>query len=101
MPGVLGIGFHQLDLLVVAAGKFQIIDGLLIDVEHGRRGAVFRRHVRDGGAVDQGQAGCAFAVEFQIRSGENTSELLSLMRITYAVFTLKKKRLTNSYISLA
>src|SRR3546814_5065195 len=33
------------------------------------------------------------------RSEENTSELLSLMRISYAVFCLKKKKLVN-YISL-
>src|SRR3546814_7857407 len=31
------------------------------------------------------------------RSEEHTSELQSLMRITYAVFCLKKKRLLNTY----
>src|SRR3546814_4100235 len=38
---------------------------------------------RDGGRVLQGRAG---------RSEEHTSELQSLMRISYAVFCLKKKK---------
>src|SRR3546814_7683891 len=32
-----------------------------------------------------------------VRSEEHTSELQSLMRISYAVFCLKKKKLTQSY----
>src|SRR3546814_4063240 len=35
----------------------------------------------------------------QIRSEEHTSELQSLMRISYAVFCLKKKNKTNTSIS--
>src|SRR3546814_1438431 len=34
------------------------------------------------------------------RSEEHTSELQSLMRISYAVFCLKKKKITNSSYSL-
>src|SRR3546814_1425223 len=34
----------------------------------------------------------------QIRSEEHTSELQSLMRISYAVFCLKKKKHKNNYI---
>src|SRR3546814_5583831 len=34
------------------------------------------------------------------RSEEHTSELKSLMRISYAVFCLKTKRLTQTYYSL-
>src|SRR3546814_2866445 len=34
------------------------------------------------------------------RSEEHTSELQSLMRISYAVFCLKKKKTANSYTSL-
>src|SRR3546814_4266166 len=44
------------------------------------------------------QAGCAFfAPGFfaQARSEEHTSELQSLMRISYAVFCLKKKKNTH------
>src|SRR3546814_1366798 len=34
-----------------------------------------------------------------VRSEEHTSELQSLMRISYAVFCLKKKRVNNTHIS--
>src|SRR3546814_5712332 len=37
-----------------------------------------------------------FAVELELRSEEHTSELQSLMRISYAVFCLKKKNKTNT-----
>src|SRR3546814_5088475 len=36
-----------------------------------------------------------------VRSEEHTSELQSLMRISYAVFCLKKKIKMNSYVSLS
>src|SRR3546814_10119696 len=35
-----------------------------------------------------------------VRSEEHTSELQSLMRISYAVFCLKKKKITPHYIRL-
>src|SRR3546814_1045776 len=43
------------------------------------------------------EAGCAIAVDRMgnIRSEEHTSELQSLMRISYAVFCLKKKKTIN------
>src|SRR3546814_4133717 len=34
------------------------------------------------------------------RSEEHTSELQSLMRISYAVFCLKNKKLTHSYVNI-
>src|SRR3546814_10487027 len=37
--------------------------------------------------------------EHRIRSEEHTSELQSLMRISYAVFCLKKKRTTDTQIN--
>src|SRR3546814_7521627 len=43
---------------------------------------------REGGGVDQDECGL---VEGADRSEEHTSELQSLMRISYAVFCLKKK----------
>ena len=55
-PAVLRVGLDQLHLLVVAAGELQVVDGLLVDVEHRRGGAVFRRHVGDGRAVAEGEA---------------------------------------------
>src|SRR3546814_4969952 len=39
--------------------------------------------------------GLSFAVIRMIRSEEHTSELQSLMRISYAVFCLKKKKYKN------
>src|SRR3546814_8992011 len=45
-------------------------------------------------AVDQGLASDSSAL-VTIRSEEHTSELQSLMRISYAVFCLKKKKTTN------
>src|SRR3546814_3921035 len=41
-----------------------------------------------------------FAQEEMLRSEEHTSELQSLMRISYAVFCLKKKTATTSHTSL-
>src|SRR3546814_5661623 len=38
---------------------------------------------------------CAQSARFSLRSEEHTSELQSLMRISYAVFFLKKKMITN------
>src|SRR3546814_7791335 len=40
----------------------------------------------------RGGAGAEKRVEHKIRSEEHTSELQSLMRISYAVFCLKKKK---------
>src|SRR3546814_3715237 len=37
-------------------------------------------------------------IKEHVRSEEHTSELQSLMRISYAVFCLKKKQLTNNQI---
>ena len=73
----LGVGLDQRDAVVVAAGQTQIIDGLLVDVEHRRGGAVFRRHVGDGGAITDRQAVGTFAVELQIRADHSlaTQEL--------------------------
>src|SRR3546814_3473201 len=51
--------------------------------------AVLQRHQRGKGGIIQQPA--------LIRSEEHTSELQSLMRISYAVFCLKKKKKTTSY----
>ena len=66
--GQLGVVFHQRHLLRLAAGELQVVDGLLVDVEHRRRGAVFRAHIGDGGAVANRQAVGAFAKELHIRA---------------------------------
>src|SRR3546814_7914656 len=49
-----------------------------------------------GGRKDDRRAGLAILRRIAGRSEEHTSELQSLMRISYAVFCLKKKKLTNN-----
>src|SRR3546814_8752371 len=56
---------------------------------HVRDGAIDHRHV--DGAGQYGVDGHAVAGVLAGRSEEHTSELQSLMRISYAVFCLKKK----------
>ncbi len=63
-PLCLGIGLHQRNLRRIAAGEFQVANGLLVDGKDGAGGAEFRRHVRDGGPVGQRQAFEAIAEEF-------------------------------------
>src|SRR3546814_3717920 len=55
-----------------------------------------RGHASGGGARMQGNPGVA-----RHRSEEHTSELQSLMRITYAVFCLKKKNTQNPVCTVA
>src|SRR3546814_5594092 len=51
-------------------------------------------HSEESGAIDaSGHGG-----EVEIRSEEHTSELQSLMRISYAVFCLKKKKKTTHIV---
>src|SRR3546814_5539727 len=47
---------------------------------------------------EQAAAGSDKEMFFKKRSEEHTSELQSLMRISYAVFCLKKKKQHNTYI---
>ena len=68
--GGLRIGFHQCDLRVFATGQAQVIERVVVDEEHRRGRAVFRCHVADRGAVADGQRGCAFATELQIRADD-------------------------------
>src|SRR3546814_2356243 len=58
-----------------------------------RLGAAFSR---SPAGVDSGAGRCG-AGEREKRSEEHTSELQSLMRISYAVFCLKKKTIVNIY----
>src|SRR3546814_10685879 len=61
----------------------------------GRAGEVRLHRRPDEGERRAGQ-GRRPAVKDQPRSEEHTSELQSLMRISYAVFRLKKKNTTNN-----
>ncbi|MCY1262184.1 hypothetical protein D9M70_104640 [compost metagenome] len=65
---LLGVVLDQLHLLVFTAGELEVVDGLLVDVEHRRGGAVFRGHVGDGRAVAEGQRRSTFTEEFQPRA---------------------------------
>src|SRR3546814_9670521 len=68
------------------------------------RDAHLRRHERDYEGTDRAQAltnnlsPLAGEKDLARRSEEHTSELQSLMRISYAVFCLKKKNRTKSGI---
>src|SRR3546814_5048968 len=89
-----GDGFleHRLNVLLVGdvggdcggatAFAFDLPDYL------GRRSVISRQMVHDHGGLRAAERDCA-------RSEEHTSELQSLMRISYAVFCLKKKK--NKY----
>ncbi|MNP02898.1 hypothetical protein D3C76_947630 [compost metagenome] len=63
---LLGVGLHQPDLVVITAGEFEVVEGLLVDEEHGRGGAILRRHVGDGGPIAEGEGGGALAMELQV-----------------------------------
>ena len=60
----LGVGGDQIDPRLGAGGVGQIRDRVVVDREEAAGRAVFRRHVADGGAVRDGQAGEAGAEEF-------------------------------------
>ena len=49
------VGLDQRDLLVAAAGQFQVAQALFVDGENAAGGAILGRHVRDGGAIGERQ----------------------------------------------
>src|SRR3546814_2727430 len=59
------------------------------------RGAATRREAA-WGVKSRGRQGRGRCVRAEPRSEEHTSELQSLMRISYAVFCLKKKKTTQN-----
>src|SRR3546814_8717031 len=64
---------------------------------HGRRSCQFRdRHGRVSSSGDRLGGFAAVGHRAPGRSEEHTSELQSLMRISYAVFCLKKKKTQNN-----
>src|SRR3546814_10550662 len=76
----------------LATDQLQVLRQQAAHHSHGRRRALCRggRQLRD---PVSGNAGCEQT--FSGRSEEHTSELQSLMRISYAVFCLKKKTNTT------
>src|SRR3546814_6207624 len=57
--------------------------------------AAIPEKIRGFGHVKEAHLTTAKACEADLRSEEHTSELQSLMRISYAVFCLKKKKITT------
>ena len=60
----LGIGLHQRQLVVFAAGQFHVSQGLVIHREETAGGTVFRGHIGDGGPVRHRHILETVAVEF-------------------------------------
>src|SRR3546814_3250498 len=74
----------------VEAGGHHLLVGHVIHRETQRR--ALPRQVEIGAEVQDRVIRCAQRRVFDIRSEEHTSELQSLMRISYAVFCLKKNK---------
>src|SRR3546814_6754729 len=86
-----------LDRGVVAGHELDHSDVQLVLVALGGRAALQVAHVRallrdDEGALELARLGGVDAEVGRQRSEEHTSELQSLMRLSYAVFCLKKKK---------
>src|SRR3546814_2262065 len=88
-----------------AAALAAVWDGPVVRIEEPARaaeafnGALPCLHIDDGGPVIPGQPsyeGARTALQSLERSEEHTSELQSLMRISYAVFCLKKKNIITN-----
>src|SRR5690554_1360956 len=69
-PRRLGIVLDQRDLLRLTTGESQIIDGLLVDVEHRRSSPILGGHVGDGGAVTDSEALGALTEELQVSTDD-------------------------------
>src|SRR3546814_5439727 len=71
--------------------------------QRGQSRLILRQPVRVNnygvGKEDEGYLGRLIKRVIDIRSEEHTSELQSLMRISYAVFCLKKKKANQTHIS--
>src|SRR3546814_3115554 len=87
---------HDAVLLKVVAFTRNVGDDFaLVDQAHLRHLAEGRVRLLRGRRVDTGANAALLRVRFH-RSEEHTSELQSLMRISYAVFCLKKKMYPNT-----
>src|SRR3546814_3468125 len=88
------LDMHRLRILAAEVrGAAMIVRPFIAD--HDRRIAIFHLAVREiAVGVEQHEGGLEPERLLQ-RSEEHTSELQSLMRISYAVFCLKKKNTTH------
>src|SRR3546814_5940114 len=81
---------HAFDALAKSMMAYASVERERIDEYVAKEAADTRRAVSDFvSALDLG------AFRYRLRSEEHTSELQSLMRISYAVFCLQKKTYTN------
>src|SRR3546814_2520864 len=101
LPAMLGRGRGEraADLAVELARRPQAAGGIAERRHLARHPAEARRRADDDRIVI-GERGGAFdhrvrGIGLEPRSEEHTSELQSLMRISYAVFCLKKKKITT------
>src|SRR3546814_3453886 len=78
LPGGCAIGNRPVDLHLKGLSEL----GAAVDIENG-----YVKASAPGGRLRGGRVAFPF-----VRSEEHTSELQSLMRISYAVFCLKKKK---------
>src|SRR3546814_7030992 len=96
------IGFDCLEAGFLAQFVLFVVNGDLAEVDmrlrvgrldgHGHAVGVDRLRVLTLQLLDQAEmVECLCVLRVQLRSEEHTSELQSLMRISYAVFGLKKK----------
>src|SRR3546814_3453691 len=75
------------------------VRALIVEIFDNRHVITFRRHLgraRIIGDLPAERRGLLNVAGARLRSEEHTSELQSLMRISYAVFCLKKKKVKNS-----
>src|SRR3546814_2202831 len=83
------------DRVVVARDHELDAVGVAVGVDHGHDGDAQLVRLGDGDGFllrVQDEHGVGLALHVADRSEEHTSELQSLMRISYAVFCLKKKK---------
>ena len=67
-PLLLRVGLDQGQLLLVTTGEAHVVDGDLVDGEHGARGPVLGAHVADGGTRLERECGHAGSVAFDERA---------------------------------
>src|SRR3546814_3867368 len=109
---MMGFNLNQMTLLALSLVAGVLVDDAIVEIEN------IVRHMRMGKSAYQASIDAADEIGLAVlattmsivavflpvglmRSEEHTSELQSLMRRSYAVFCLKKKKRTYVYIVLS
>src|SRR3546814_6564420 len=97
-PGtvVLAVKPQSMDGALVPLKRFVAPGTCFLSIAAGKTLGYFAAHLGAAAAVVRAMPNTPAAVGRGIRSEEHTSELQSLMRISYAVFCLKKKNQHNT-----